>query len=118
MEMGLWMLFVGNPRRLDPVLFRTREHAFATSFTVARAKPFGLTDVGGIAKPNLSRIPMGMGTWTAFVGNGYGNTQFFRNTGTASAPQLLIADVDPFATDRMWGIMLHPPLRISMGMGT
>ncbi|MBW4616079.1 MAG: tandem-95 repeat protein [Desmonostoc vinosum HA7617-LM4] len=47
--------------------------------------PFGLSDVGTIATPTLADID-GDGDLDAFVGNRDGNTRFYRNTGTATAP--------------------------------
>jgi hypothetical protein len=47
--------------------------------------PFGLTDVGIYASPTLADID-GDGDLDAFVGERFGNTFFYRNTGSASNP--------------------------------
>src|SRR5687767_13600432 len=50
------------------------------------ANPFGLTDVGFVAaSPTFVDID-GDGDLDAFVGANDGNTQFFRNSGSAAAP--------------------------------
>src|SRR5688572_21552687 len=51
---------------------------------------FGLTGVGPSATPTLVDID-GDGDLDAFVGNGYGETRFFRNTGSATAPRFVDA---------------------------
>ena len=64
-------------------------------FTDKSFNPFDLSDVGLWASPTLVDID-GDGDLDAFVGNGYGNTWFFRNTGTASSPVLAAAITNPF----------------------
>ncbi len=49
------------------------------------ASNFGLTDVGSFASPKLVDID-GDGDLDAFIGNSSGDTLFFRNTGSATAP--------------------------------
>ncbi|WP_353929307.1 cadherin-like domain-containing protein [Okeanomitos corallinicola TIOX110] len=56
------------------------------NFIAPITNPFGLTDVGNNAAPTFADID-GDGDLDAFVGERFGNTLFFRNTGTtASAP--------------------------------
>ncbi|BAY21585.1 hypothetical protein NIES2100_13410 [Calothrix sp. NIES-2100] len=75
--------FVGNLAG-NTVFFRNTGTATAPLFT-QEAENFGLSDVGIYAAPTLADID-GDGDLDAFVGEGYGNTVFFRNTGTATAP--------------------------------
>src|SRR5689334_21889080 len=49
---------------------------------------FGLTNVGNCANPTFADID-GDGDLDAFIGRIDGTTQFFRNTGTATAPGFL-----------------------------
>jgi hypothetical protein len=76
--------FVGNTS--DGIqFFRNTGTTSAPSFAAPVTNPFGLTNVGFYAKPTLADIDHD-GDLDAFVGDYYGNTQFYRNTGTASAP--------------------------------
>lgn len=83
--------FVGNAVG-DTLFFRntgTDNPLFAAPIT----NPFGLSDVGG--SPAFVDID-GDGDVDAFVGNGAGDTLFFRNTGTASNPVFSAAITNPF----------------------
>lgn len=66
------------------LFFRNTGTANAAVF-VKETGNFGISDVGGYAKPSFADID-GDGDQDAFVGNKDGITQFFRNTGTANAP--------------------------------
>ncbi|MBX9256369.1 putative Ig domain-containing protein, partial [Desmonostoc muscorum CCALA 125] len=57
--------------------------------------PFGLTNVVYSAKPTFADIDND-GDLDAFVGNRAGNTDFYRNTGTASAPTFTKEATNPF----------------------
>jgi len=65
------------------------------SFTLLGTSPFGLADVGSSAMPVLADLD-GDGDLDALVGNGSGNTLFFRNNGSATAPTFSLAGTNPF----------------------
>ncbi|MEG3922283.1 FG-GAP-like repeat-containing protein, partial [Microcoleus sp. T3_A4] len=65
------------------------------TFTAPQTNPFNLTDVGSIASPTLVDID-GDGDLDAFVGASDGNTYYYRNTGTASAPVFAAPQTNPF----------------------
>ena len=65
------------------------------NFSAPINNPFNLTDVGYLAKPTFADID-GDGDLDAFVGNSNGNTLFYRNTGTASAPSFAPPVTNPF----------------------
>ncbi|MGY6216921.1 FG-GAP-like repeat-containing protein [Methylolobus aquaticus] len=79
--------FVGVSRG-ETSFFRNTGTAAAPAF-VAEAGNFGLTNVLSRASPELADID-GDGDLDAFVGNRYGTTGFFRNTGTAAAPVFVL----------------------------
>ncbi|PXW89910.1 VCBS repeat protein [Nitrosomonas sp. Nm84] len=54
-------------------------------FTLIATNPFGLNDVGVLATPTFVDIDND-GDLDAFVGEVYGDTSFYRNTGTANNP--------------------------------
>ncbi|MXS77972.1 hypothetical protein ABF87_08365, partial [Nitrosomonas sp. JL21] len=64
-------------------------------FTLSSINPFGLSNVGDDASPNLIDID-GDSDLDAFIGNGSGNTLFFRNTGTATNPVFAAPSTNPF----------------------
>ncbi len=64
-------------------------------FATASTNPFGLTDVGYSAKPTFVDLD-GDGDLDAFIGESFGNTLFFENTGTASSPSFAAISTNPF----------------------
>ncbi|MBK8816586.1 MAG: VCBS repeat-containing protein [Methylococcaceae bacterium] len=95
-------VFIGNGSG-NTSFFRNNGTVNEASF-VQESSNFGLTDVGGFSKINFADID-GDGDQDAFIGNGAGNTQFFRNTGTDVAPSFVneatnfgLSDVGSFAS--------------------
>ena len=91
--------FVGNIYG-NTLFYRNTGTAAAPTFTLEATNPFGLTDVGYQAAPTFADID-GDGDFDAFVGESYGNTLFYRNTGTAAAPTFTPAQ--PLRTDECGG---------------
>ncbi len=75
--------FISN-RSGNTLFFRNTGSATAPAFA-GSASPFGLPDVGYVASPAFADID-GDGDLDAFIGDRLGNTFFFRNTGSATAP--------------------------------
>ncbi len=71
-----------------------------TVFTLTSVNPFGLTDVGTLATPTFADIDND-GDLDAFMGEGFGDTFFFRNTGTASNPAFAAAIINPFGLNNV-----------------
>ncbi|MEH2367776.1 cadherin-like domain-containing protein, partial [Nostoc sp.] len=86
--------FVGNDRG-DTLFFRNSGTTTAPTFTLEATNPFGLTNVLAFAAPTFVDID-GDGDLDAFVGNAPGNTQFYRNSGTATAPTFTLEATNPF----------------------
>ena len=86
------------------------------NFKPAVTNPFGLSDVGYYSSPTFADIDND-GDLDAFVGEKNGNTLFFRNKGSASAPSFEAAVTNPFGLSDV-GITPAPPLPISMVMAT
>ncbi|MBK8816648.1 MAG: VCBS repeat-containing protein [Methylococcaceae bacterium] len=89
--------FNGNIR-----FFRNNGTSSAPSFA-SETGSFGLSFIGSFVNPAFADID-GDGDLDAFVGERYGATQFFRNTGTASSPAFVsesgnfgIADAGSFS---------------------
>jgi len=78
--------------------FRNTGTATAPAFAAGSTSAFGLTGVGsglGYATPELVDID-GDGDFDALIGDQDGNTNFFRNTGTALAPAFAAPATNPF----------------------
>ncbi|MBD2679738.1 MULTISPECIES: S-layer family protein [Nostoc] len=87
--------FVGNSGG-DTFFYRNTGSATAPNFATPSANPFGLTNVGpGSAAPTFVDIDKD-GDLDAFVVNGVGNTVFYRNTGSATAPSFATPSTNPF----------------------
>ncbi|GCA78394.1 Calx-beta domain-containing protein [Microcystis aeruginosa] len=86
--------FVGNNAG-NTLFYRNTGSASAPTFAAPSTNPFGLTDVGSFAAPTFVDID-GDGDLDAFVGNNVGNTLFYRNTGSASAPTFAAPSTNPF----------------------
>ncbi|MEG3932155.1 FG-GAP-like repeat-containing protein, partial [Microcoleus sp. B13-B6] len=65
------------------------------TFTAPQTNPFNLTNVGLNASPTFVDID-GDGDLDAFVGARDGNTRYYQNTGTASAPVFAAPQTNPF----------------------
>ncbi|MEH2233749.1 MAG: cadherin-like domain-containing protein [Nostoc sp.] len=86
--------FVGNSSG-NILFYRNSGTTTAPTLTLEATNPFGLTDVGNVSKPTFADID-GDGDLDAFVGNSSGNTLFYRNSGTATAPALTFEATNPF----------------------
>ena len=86
--------FVGNGNG-DTLFFRNTGTVNNPIFAVPVTNPFGLNDVGDFASPTFVDIESD-GDKDAFVGNGDGNTMFFRNTGTISSPVFATPETNLF----------------------
>ena len=86
--------FVGE-RYGNTFFFRNTGSSSAPAFASPLTNPFGLVDVGDNAKPTFVDID-GDGDLDAFIGNEDGNTIFFRNTGSSSAPAFASPSTNPF----------------------
>ena len=64
-------------------------------FNYVGANPFGLSNVGSLAKPSLVDIDAD-GDLDAFIGNNNGNTRFFNNIGSINNPVFAAATSNPF----------------------
>jgi VCBS repeat-containing protein len=94
--------FVGNQAG-NTVFYRNTGTAAAPTFTLEATNPFGLTDIGFYAKPTFADID-GDGDLDAFVGEAYGNTLFYRNTGTVTAPSFTLEATNPFGLTDVGGV--------------
>jgi hypothetical protein len=65
------------------------------AFASASDNPFGLADVGSSSSPSFADLD-GDGDLDAFIGESYGNTKYFQNTGTAISPAFASATDNPF----------------------
>lgn len=86
--------FVGNNYG-NTLFFRNTGTASIAVFAAASPNPFGLSDVGDLTNPAFVDID-GDGDLDAFIGNSYGNTLFFRNTGTTNNPIFAVPSSNPF----------------------
>lgn len=87
-------VFIGNSVG-NILYFQNTGTAASAAFAAAITNPFGLSDVGDAASPVLVDIN-GDGDLDMFIGNALGNTLYFQNTGTVSAPAFAAAVTNPF----------------------
>ena len=89
----------------NTLFFRNTGAANNPTFAAPNTNPFGLIDVGAFASPTFKDID-GDGDFDLFVGEQSGNTQFFRNTGTATNPTFGAAITNPFGLVSMLNLLL------------
>jgi hypothetical protein len=77
------------------LFYQNTGNASSPAFATASTNPFGLSDVGRSASPTFVDID-GDGDLDAFVGEKYGNTLFYQNTGTATSAAFATATINPF----------------------
>ncbi len=64
-------------------------------FAAALINPFGITNVDIYASPQFADLD-GDGDLDGFIGNVYGDTYYFQNTGNSAAPAFEAASTNPF----------------------
>jgi hypothetical protein len=79
----------------DLVFFRNTGSATAPAFAAAQTNPFGLADADFDSHPTFADLDDD-GDIDLLVGNEVGDTLFFRNTGSATAPAFATASTNPF----------------------
>ena len=79
----------------DTVFFRNTGTADSPAFSVIGRNLFGLSNVASDASPTFVDID-GDNDMDAFIGNGTGDTQFFRNIGSATNPVFSTTELNPF----------------------
>ncbi len=77
-------------------------------FTYSSTNPFGLNDVGMLASPSFVDIDND-GDLDAFIGEVFGDTFFYRNTGTVNNPAFAAAIMNPFGLKNS-GAYVNPEL--------
>jgi hypothetical protein len=86
--------FIGNGDG-NTLFFENIGSSAAPAFAAVSANPFGLTNVGSFSNPTFADID-GDGDLDAFIGNYAGDTLFFENTGSSTAPAFAAASTNPF----------------------
>ncbi len=77
------------------VVYRNVGTTTQPSFTLAGTNPFGLGNVGTNAAPTFADLD-GDGDLDALIGGNTGNSFFYRNIGTRTAPSFMLAGTNPF----------------------
>jgi Ca2+-binding RTX toxin-like protein len=78
------------------------------AFAVSSTNPYGLGDVGLSANPTFADID-GDGDLDAFIGNHFGNTQVYLNTGSATSPAFAVPSTNPYGLGNV-DFFAHPAL--------
>uniref|UniRef100_UPI0032E0335F SwmB domain-containing protein n=1 Tax=Azospirillum argentinense TaxID=2970906 RepID=UPI0032E0335F len=76
--------------------------ATAPSFTLEATNPFGLSNFISLASPSIADLD-GDGDLDILVGNQGGDTLFYRNVGTATAPSFTLVGTNPFGLGNALG---------------
>ncbi|MBP2295727.1 beta strand repeat-containing protein [Azospirillum rugosum] len=79
----------------NTVFYRNVGTATQPSFTLAGTNPFGLGNAGSFVSPAFADLD-GDGDLDALIGNLVGNTVFYRNVGTATAPSFTAGGTNVF----------------------
>ena len=79
----------------NTVYFDNTGSSSAPAFAASTSNPFGITDVGRYANPVFADLD-GDGDLDAFIGNYYGQTVYFQNTGSSAAPAFAASSSNPF----------------------
>ena len=93
----------------DTVYFENTGTAFTASFAAPITNPFGLSDVGGYAKPTFADID-GDSDLDALVGTTFGGMLYFENTGTATTASFAAPITNPFGLVDPGGSRSKPTL--------
>ncbi|MDJ0553479.1 MAG: FG-GAP-like repeat-containing protein [Microcoleaceae cyanobacterium MO_207.B10] len=93
--------FIGNSSG-DTIFFRNQGNSTTPTLVGEAANPFGLANVPSSATPTFVDID-GDDDLDAFVGDYLGNTNFFRNTGTKTAPDFTAEGTNPFGLSGVAG---------------
>jgi len=76
--------------------FENTGAASSPAFASVVTNPFGLADVGRNSRPTFADLD-GDGDLDAFIGEKYGSTFYFENTGTATSPAFAPVSANPFS---------------------
>jgi hypothetical protein len=86
--------FIGKSNG-NTIYFENTGSSTAPAFAASSANPFGLADVGPFSSPTFADLD-GDGDLDAFIGEEFGNTIYFENTGTSAAPVFAPSSANPF----------------------
>ena len=98
--------FVGTSEG-NTLFFKNTGTASNPIFAEPISNSFGLSSVSAFANPTFIDID-GDSDLDAFIGDYYGNTLFFKNTGTASDPIFGIPELNPFGLSGVGRYMASP----------